>query len=314
MLNTEARIASYVGISQGHLPPDHYYRMSRARPPDGDGRVPTGRGEVREYHGVAVDEGYRTYRGLRIVPSWDGSMFEALMVTLFVPEAEWAPQGWGVNHPLYVRASIENATQDGRLPAWGASPSSIPGGGYRVYGVPPLSADGRKAESAGDTVMTPHASFLALQFAPREAMNNIEVLATRFKAYGPHGFLDAVDVSSGKLADCELAIDQGMIMASVANILGDGAIQRAFSDGKVAEVIRPLIAPERFGAGIETREARSSGPNEVPGWQKPPSPGPIGPKLNWKALDVSHVLTSLEGRTPLRKAARRSLGDLAWSD
>ena len=94
MLNTEARIASYVGIAQGHLPPDHYYRMSRARPPDGDSRMPTGRGEVREYQGVAVDEGYRTYRGLRVVPSWDGSMFEALMVTLFVPEAEWAPNGW----------------------------------------------------------------------------------------------------------------------------------------------------------------------------------------------------------------------------
>ncbi len=36
MLNTEARIASYVGIARGHLPHDHYFRMSRARPPDGD--------------------------------------------------------------------------------------------------------------------------------------------------------------------------------------------------------------------------------------------------------------------------------------
>ena len=314
MLNTEARIASYVGISQGHLPLDHYYRMSRARPPDGDGRMPTGRGEVHEYQGVAVDEGYRTYRGLRIVPSWDGSMFEALMVSLFVPEAEWAPKGWGVNHPLYVRASIENATQDGRLAAWGASPSSIPGGGYRVYGVPALSADGRKAESAGDSVMTPHASFLALPFAPREAMNNIEILANRFKAYGALGFLDAVDVSNGKLADCELAIDQGMIMASVANVLGDGTIQRAFSEGKVAEVIRPLIAPEQFGAGIDTREARSSGASEVPGWQKPQSPGPVGPRLNWKSFDASIVLSSLKSKAPLRPNTGRSLGVFAWSD
>ena len=313
MLNTEARIASYVGISQGDLPLEHYYRMSRARPPDA-ARVPTGQGEVREYHGVAVDEGYRTYRGLRIVPSWDGSMFEALMVALFVPEAEWAPQGWGVNHPLYVRASIESATQDGRLPAWGASPSSIPGGGYRVYGVPALSADCRKAELTGETVMTPHASFLALPFAPREALNNIEVLASRFKAYGKLGFLDAVDVANGRLSDCELAIDQGMIMASVANVLGDGSIQRAFSEGKVAAVIRPLIAPERFGAGIDTREARSSLTPEVPNREKPKSTNALWPKMNGKSLDTPRLLTNLKTFAPLRRAAGRSLGDFARAD
>jgi hypothetical protein len=307
MLNTEARIASYVGIARGNLPPEHYFRMSRARPPDGDSRTPTGRGEVREYLGVAVDEGFRTYRGLRVVPSWDGSMFEALMVTLFVPEAEWAPHGWGINHPLYVRASIEHATEDGKLAAWGASPASIPGGGYRVYGVTALSADGRKAESSGDSVMTPHASFLALQFAPREAFKNIEVLAGRFKAYGSLGFLDAVDVSSGKVAECELAIDQGMIMASVANMLGDKSIQRAFSDGQVAQVIRPLIAPERFGAGIETREVRSSGLPEAPGWLKPSTPNPSEPKLNWSPFGVSTLLTGLKLDQPIR----RSLGAFA---
>ena len=145
-------------------------------------------------------------------------------------------------------------------------------------------------------------------------MNNIEVLAGRFKAYGSLGFLDSVDVVSGRLAECELAIDQGMIMASVANALSDGSIQKAFSDGKVAAVIRPLIAPERFGAGIETREARSSGASEAPGWQKPQSPSPNGPKLNWRSFDASHALTSLMNRKPVRRIIGGSLGDFAWSD
>jgi Putative glucoamylase/Protein of unknown function (DUF3131) len=304
MLNTEARIASYVGIAQGQLPPEHYFRMSRARPPDGDNRMPTGRGEVRVYLGVPVDEGYRTYRGLRIVPSWDGSMFEALMVALFVPEAEWAPNGWGINHPLYVRASIENATQDVRLPAWGASPSSIPGGGYRVYGVTALSVDGRKAETASDTVMTPHASFLALPFAPREALDNIEVLANRFKAYGSHGFSDSVDVASGRVSDCELAIDQGMIMAAVANMLVDGSIQKAFSDGKVAEVIRPLIAPEHFGSGIEVRQARASSPPlEGPARLVSRSTPNFELKAYWNALSVP-LLDSIKTYPTVRRFAR----------
>jgi hypothetical protein len=309
MLNTEARIASYVGISQGQLPLEHYYRMSRARPPDGDGRVSTGRGEVREYHGVPVDESFRTYRGLRVVPSWDGSMFEALMVSLFVPEAEWAPNGWGVNHPLYVRASIENATQDVRLAAWGASPSSIPGGGYRVYGVSALSADGRKAEAAGDTVMTPHASFLALSFAPREALDNIEVLASRFKAYGPHGFFDAVDVSSGRLAECELALDQGMIMASIANCLGEGTMQKAFCEGKVAEVIRPLIAPERFGSGIELKENKTSASQEIPDWRPASKPATSPAKFCGTILP-----TGRKAKNVFRPFTGRSLGVFAWVD
>jgi hypothetical protein len=268
--------------------------------------MPTGRGEVRVYLGVPVDEGYRTYRGLRIVPSWDGSMFEALMVALFVPEAEWAPNGWGINHPLYVRASIENATHDVRLPAWGASPSSIPGGGYRVYGVTALSVDGRKAESAGDTVMTPHASFLALQFAPREALDNIEVLATRFKAYGSHGFSDSVDVASGRVSDCELALDQGMIMAAVANMLVDGSIQKAFSEGKVAEVIRPLIAPEQFGSGIEDRPARaSSAPLQAPArLVSRPAPN-FELKAYWNALSVP-LLDSIKTYPTVRRFARDS--------
>jgi hypothetical protein len=266
--------------------------MSRARPPESDSRIPTGRGEVREYLGVPVDEGYRTYRGLRVVPSWDGSMFEALMVTLFIPEADWAPQGWGVNHPLYVRASIENATVDGRLAAWGSSPSSIPGGGYRVYGVPPLSVDGRKSDPTGDTVMTPHASFLALPYAPREAMKNVEVLAGRFHAYGSHGFLDSVDVASGRVAECELAIDQGMIMAAVANVLAEGTLQRAFCEGKIAEVIRPLIAPERFGAGFEPREVSPSSSPVNPGWQRPQSPTAVGLRRTEDSFDGSKLLTS----------------------
>ena len=185
MLNTEARIASYVAIARKQVPPEHYFRMSRSRPANATGPSSTCRGKVRDYLGVPVAEGYNSYRGLRIVPSWDGSMFEAMMVSLFIPEADWGPESWGVNHKLYVRASIDNALEDSRLPAWGASPSSIPSGGYRVYGVAPLSVDTRGIEAARETVMTPHASFLAIQFAPHETLRNVEVLADQFHAYGP---------------------------------------------------------------------------------------------------------------------------------
>ena len=138
MLNTEARIASYLAIARGQLPPEHYYRLFRTLPGSlgSQGQIP--RGETREYHGVPVFEGHYNHRGARIVPSWGGSMFEALMVTLFVPEDRWAPRSWGINHPLYVQAQIKHGLEEDGYGYWGFSPAASPRGGYQVYGVKAL--------------------------------------------------------------------------------------------------------------------------------------------------------------------------------
>jgi hypothetical protein len=205
---------------------------------------------------------------MRIVPSWGGSMFEALMVPLLVPEARWAPRSWGVNHPLYVRAQIEHGLDEARYGFWGFSPACKPEGGYRSYGVDALGVDPRGYASNNDNtlrglasalpppasaytngVVTPHASFLALRFAPREALANLQALAAKFPIYGTYGFRDTVNVSTGVVSDCVLALDQGMIMLALANALADDAMQRAFVDPQFEAVIRPLIAQEEFAAG-----------------------------------------------------------------
>ena len=49
----------------------------------------------RSLFGEPVFEGAYAYNGTRVTPSWGGSMFEALMPTLFVPEERWAPGSWG---------------------------------------------------------------------------------------------------------------------------------------------------------------------------------------------------------------------------
>ena len=141
MLNSEARIASYLGIGRGQLPPEHYYRMYRTLPESLGPQEQKPHGQTREYSGIKVYEGSYSYRRMRIVPSWGGSMFEALMVTLFVPEGDWAPLSWGVNHPLYVRAQIEHGLEDAHYGFWGFSPAACPLGGYEVYGVKALGTD-----------------------------------------------------------------------------------------------------------------------------------------------------------------------------
>jgi hypothetical protein len=204
---------------------------------------------------------------MRIVPSWGGSMFEALMVTLFVPEGTWAPRSWGVNHPLYVRAQIEHGLQEAHYGFWGFSPAASPFGGYEVYGVKALGTNpmGYLSYEIGGPIshslpqnpggkynhgiVTPHASFLALRYAPRAAVANLRALTKGFPIYSQFGFHDSVDVSAGVVAGFVLAIDQGMIMAAIANELADDAMQHAFSDGPVEKVIRPLVAMEEFSAG-----------------------------------------------------------------
>ncbi len=281
MLNSEARIASYLAIARGQLPPEHYYRMFRTLPQGLTAQSQIPRGETRKYLGIPVFEGHYDHLGARIVPSWGGSMFEALMVTLFVPEDRWAPNSWGMNHPLYVQAQIKHGLQEEGYGYWGFSPAASPRGGYQVYGVKPLGtyAQGyfcheiglpapvqqvHRSPDALHMVVTPHASFLALRYAPHEAIANLRALATAFPIYCSLGFQDSVDVSAGVVAGCILTLDQGMIMAAIANALADDAIQHIFSDGPIEQKIRPLIAMEEFstappGQLVEAKPAANDG-------------------------------------------------------
>ena len=87
------------------------------------------------YLGVDVFEGAYRYDDQLVVPTWGGSMFEALMVPLVVPEEEWGPSSWAVTHPLYVESQIEFGLDEAGYGYWGFSPASNPAGGYREYGV-----------------------------------------------------------------------------------------------------------------------------------------------------------------------------------
>jgi hypothetical protein len=165
-----------------------------------------------------------------------------------------------------VRAQIEHGLVEAGYGFWGFSPACDPTGGYRTYGVDAIGADplgyrsnddevGTKPVSARPSVrftngvVTPHASFLALRFAPREALENLRKLKAKFPVYSDHGFMDAVNVSKGVVSDRVLLLDQGMIMAAIANAVADDAMRAAFIDEQTEKILRPLIAPEEFTAG-----------------------------------------------------------------
>ena len=267
---TEARIALYLGIALGQIPAKAYFATWRTFPASCDWswqeQQPVG--TTRTYLGIPVYEGAYRYRGIQLVPSWGGDMFEALMPDLFVPEAAWGPRSWRINHPRTVQAQIEHGLREAGYGAWGFSPSSTPGGGYREYGVDAIGmnpegyfSDAEKTNhdagfgecragtnptpAYGDGVVTPHATFLALPYAPREALANLRKLRA-MGAYGDGGFYDALAVRSGTVERTYLSLDQAMIMGALGNVL-TGDLHRAFARyGQNERRLRPLLAMEVF--------------------------------------------------------------------
>lgn len=265
LLVTEARIATYVGIARGHLPAAAYFAPWRSR----FGVLDRAAGDHHARHeGLDVPEGAVPYGGMRLVPSWGGSMFEDLMPNLFVPESAWGPTSWAVQHPLWVAAHAEHGLRRHGWPVWGFSPAADPTSrtGYREYGVADLGLHptgypsdvegarrrarrpGEAALDAGDGVVTPHASFLALPVAADAAIDNLTRLETDLGAYGPGGFVDSVAVRSGRRAARYLCLDQAMTLAALAGALADDAIRRHVATPDVQRVLRPLLAAETFAA------------------------------------------------------------------
>jgi putative glucoamylase/uncharacterized protein DUF3131 len=275
---SESRIVDYIGIARGQLPQKEYYGRWRTFPDTCDWSWQETKpiGVWRRYFGVDVFEGAYPYNGTRLVPSWGGSMFEALMPALFVPEEAWAPRSWGRNHPLTADAQIHHGMTEAGYGYWGFSPANRPEGDYGAWGVDGAGMDPNGMPSNEDNtlvdhgfagcpgrdpkpdpppsaytngVVTPHAAFLALRYAPRRTEANVSRLARDFPGlYGRWGFRDSVNVQTKRVSDSYLSLDQGMIMAALGNALGDDVLRRAFADGSMARELRPVIGIERFGA------------------------------------------------------------------
>ena len=86
-LNSETRIASYIGIARETA------SCSRITPSCIAPCPIHPKPEMEQE--MNPDGVHYTYRGMKIVPSWNGTMFEALMVPLFVPEEEVGSQDLG---------------------------------------------------------------------------------------------------------------------------------------------------------------------------------------------------------------------------
>lgn len=166
-------------------------------------------------------------------------MFEALMPGMVIKEKDLGTQALGLNNQRHVELQIKYAKEKGYA-AWGFSPSATPTG-YSEFAATPLGTSGYKD---GATV-TAHATFLALDYAPEAVRKNIKALKN-FKMFGKYGFYDSVNVETGELAKAYLALDQGMIMVSIANYLQDGVIRDYFHSDVIGQTPEKLLKKKCF--------------------------------------------------------------------
>jgi cyclic beta-1,2-glucan synthetase len=214
LMASEARLASFLAVAKGELPPRHWFRLSRPL-------APVGRGAA--------------------LLSWSGSMFEYLMPTLVLH----APSGSLLDETgrLVVKRQMEYGASLG-LP-WGFSESAFFARDaemnfqYANFGVPDL---GLKRGLALERVVAPYASGLAAMLAPAEAAANLDLLA-RMGGAGLYGFYDAVDFTPGRIPQGAsfavvrnyMAHHQGMMLVALDNVLLRGRMQSRFHS-------HPLVA------------------------------------------------------------------------
>ncbi|WP_017378604.1 glucoamylase family protein [Paenisporosarcina sp. TG-14] len=239
MFYTEPRVGSYISIGKGDVPKEHWWKMYRTLPQEWDWQAQIPNGYSTQYDGVSVFEGHYEYSGIKYVPSWGGSMFEGLMPGIVLKEKDLGTKALGLNNKRHVEVQIAYAKDKG-YKAWGFSPAATPDG-YSEFAATPLGTAGYKD---GATV-TPHATFLALDYAPREVQKNIKVLK-ELNMYSNYGFYDSVNVETGEIAKAYLALDQGMIMVSIANYLKDGVIREYFHQDPIGKKPEELLIIEEF--------------------------------------------------------------------
>jgi len=220
LLASEARLTSLFAIAKGDLPTEHWYKLGRPVVPVGS-------------------------RGALV--SWSGSMFEYLMPPLVMQER----QGGILNQTnnLVVKEQMNHGRRLGT--PWGISEAAFNARDHELtyqytnFGVPTL---GLKRGLGQNAVIAPYASLLAAQYAPKEALDNLERLR-KLGALGVFGFHDAVDFTPTRVPEGKtcavvknyMAHHHGMSIAAVANVVFNGALRERFHADPVIEAAELLL-------------------------------------------------------------------------
>lgn len=234
LLASEARTASYIAISKGEIPVDHWNKLGKS---------------------LIKEKGYIS------LASWSGTMFEYLMPSLVLKDYANTLLDESNRTSIKMQKDYANAH---KVP-WGISESGFFAFDrqlnyqYKAFGIPAL---GFKRGLKDELVISPYASFLALKFDYLGVIENIKRLKSE-GLKGKYGFYEAVDYTLSRLPNhldkgivkSYMSHHQGMILTSINNLLNqDIMVSRFHRDPEMrcGELLlqekvpfRPIISKEK---------------------------------------------------------------------
>ncbi len=235
LLASEARLASFVGIAKGDLPPSHWFRLGRSMTPMGADAA---------------------------LISWSGSMFEYLMPLLVMrspPESIL-----DTTYRAVVRRQIEYGNE--RQIPWGISEAAYAARDvnliyqYRAFGVPGL---GFERGLSQNLVVAPYATMLAAMVEPRAAVTNLTRL-NGLGALGDYGYYESLDFTPARLPEngervlvrTYMAHHQAMSLVALANVILAGIARNLFhADPSIRAA--ELLLHERIPRDVEVARPRA---------------------------------------------------------
>jgi len=200
-MGSDSRMASFLSIATGKVPAGSWDVLSR---------------KTEERHHAHF-----------LMPGWKtgGGIFEQYLPGLWLDEKDTF---MGQSAANFAYAQIQQAKL-GSYPAWGWSASDSPEDGYLGMG------------ALKDSVVTPHASVLAIRDFPQEVIRNLQALDRLGARTEKYGYVDAIDFKTGKCTKAFLMLDQSMLFLSLANYLHDDVIRRHFESSPLVKHGRELI-------------------------------------------------------------------------
>ncbi len=211
---SEARLTSFLTIAQGDAPYKHWFCLDKT---------------LVQYHG---------YKG---VASWYGTLFEYFMPLIFLPTYKHTLMDETYSFAIRAQKAFIRNTAKG-MP-WGISETAYnelddaQNYKYHAFGVPYLKFQNTTPDRI---VISPYSSLMTISVDDRAVYDNIQTFK-RLNMYDAFGFFESYDEEDHVPVRAHYAHHQGMILASLANYLGDHCLQRYFMQEPAMKSMETLL-------------------------------------------------------------------------
>lgn len=212
LLMSEARLTSYISVTSGQVPAQHWSQLGR----------------------MVVQEG--AYTG---AVSWSGTAFEYFMPHILLPVLQDTAFFETMAFCIYCQKREAKRLQ---LP-FGVSESGYFAFDrslnyqYKAHGIERLAL---KKQRRKEYIVSPYSSFFMLDIAPRSVMKNLKRLQDEFSCYGEYGFYEAIDFTKERIGAAPQPIKSymahhvGMSLCAAFNHLSNGYLRKLFLSGNMS--------------------------------------------------------------------------------